>query len=71
MRVILSNYGNDLSKKFELNEQKLNERNINYRVSKFYGDSLYYDGWIDFTDQSLNGKRSRNEIIMQKDKNVR
>ncbi|OLA61830.1 MAG: radical SAM protein [Roseburia sp. CAG:10041_57] len=56
MRVILSNYGNDLSKKFELNEQKLNERNINYRVSKFYGDSLYYDGWIDFTDQSLKWK---------------
>lgn len=52
-RVVLSNYGEDLSKKINDIENQLISRKINYRISKFYGDDLYYDGWIDFTDQSL------------------
>ncbi|HBI92193.1 MAG TPA: radical SAM protein, partial [Terrisporobacter glycolicus] len=29
------------------------KRNIVYRISRFNGDNLYYDGWIDFTDHSI------------------
>lgn len=52
-KIVLSNYGENLSKRIDSIEKKLCDRRINYRVSKFYGDSLYYDGWIDFTDQTM------------------
>lgn len=52
-KIVLSDYGPDLSTKIDRIRKKLEQRGINYRVSKFYGDDLYYDGWIDFTDQSL------------------
>lgn len=52
-KVVLSNYGEKLSVKIDSIEEKLKKRKIVYRVSKFYGDDLYYDGWIDFTDHSL------------------
>ena len=54
-KIVLSNYGEDLSIKIRNIETELKLRNINYRISKFYGgdQSLYYGGWIDFTDHSL------------------
>lgn len=52
-KVVLSNYGENLSVKIEAIEKELMRRNITYRISKFYGDDLYYDGWIDFTDHNL------------------
>lgn len=58
-KIVLSNYGEQLSVKIESIEEKLIQRKINYRISKFYGDSLYYDGWIDFSDHSLKWKNKR------------
>lgn len=55
-KIVLSDYGEKLSTEIVNIEKKLKERNINYRISKFYGDDLYYDGWIDFTDHSLKWK---------------
>lgn len=52
VRVILSDYGASLSTKIAVIEEELKKRKITYRVSKFYGDNLYYDGWIDFSDHS-------------------
>ena len=58
-KIVLSNYGEDLSTKLQSIENKLINKDINYRISKFYGDSLYYDGWIDFSDHSLKWKNER------------
>ena len=52
-KIVLSDYGKNLSTKIQSIEKKLIQRGINYRISKFYGDSLYYDGWIDFFVFSL------------------
>lgn len=54
-KIVLSNYGDNLSTKIESVSTKLKQRNINYRVSEFSGKDkeLYYGGWIDFTDHSL------------------
>ncbi len=52
-KVIISNYGENLSTKTNLIKTALEKRNIKYRISQFSGDSLYFDGWIDFTDHSL------------------
>lgn len=46
-KVILSDYGK-LSTKITSISQKLSERNIDYRISNFHGENLYFDGWIDF-----------------------
>ncbi len=55
-RVILSNYGSDLSTKIDVIEDTLIKNEIPYRISKFYGEDLYYDGWIDFTNHDLKWK---------------
>lgn len=55
-KIVLSDYGPDLSIKMESIREKLEKRGIPYRVSKFYGDDLYCDGWIDFSDHSLKWK---------------
>ena len=55
-KVIVSNYGNNLSKKISIIKEKLEKRGINHRVSKFHGENLYYDGWIDFTNHELKWK---------------
>lgn len=52
-RIILSDYGENLSVKIPEIEKILKEYNITYRISKLYGDDLYYNGWIDFSDHSL------------------
>lgn len=53
VKVVLSDYGESLSKNIEQIQDDLQKYDISYRISKFYGDDLYYDGWIDFTDHSL------------------
>lgn len=55
-KIVISNYGEHLSKKVDEIEKELKKRNIPYRISKFYGDNLYYDGWIDFSNHSLKWK---------------
>ena len=55
-RIILSNYGPDLSVKIDDIERELIRRGITYRISKFTGSGLYYDGWIDFSDHTLKHK---------------
>lgn len=55
-RIVLSDYGPTLSTKLDENEKELIRRGITYRISKFYGDDLYYNGWIDFSDHSLKWK---------------
>lgn len=52
-KIVLSNYGPKLSTKIDVIEKKIKQRGIEYRISKFFGNDLYYDGWIDFTDHSL------------------
>lgn len=52
-KVILSDYGAELSTKLKKIEKQLKEHFISYRVSKLHGGDMYYDGWIDFSDQSL------------------
>lgn len=63
-KIVLSHYGDELSVKIDEIEKQLKERNITYRISKFYGDDMYFDGWIDFSDHSLKwdtiGKRDEN-----------
>ncbi len=55
-KVVVSNYGEKLSTKIGEIEEELKRRGIEYRLSKFFGDDLYYDGWIDFSDHSLKWK---------------
>lgn len=64
-KIVLSNYGDELSTDIDKIEEKLRERDINYRISKFYGDDLYYNGWIDFSDHSLKWK-----TVEERDKNA-
>lgn len=64
-KVVLSNYGENLSRKIDVIEESLKQNDIPYRVSKFYGDNLYYDGWIDFSNQDLKWK-----TIEERDKNA-
>lgn len=64
-KVVLSNYGENLSKKIDIIEEKLKQNDIPYRISKFYGDDLYYDGWIDFSNHDLKWK-----TIEERDKNA-
>ncbi len=52
-RVVLSDYGPDLSIRFAAIHENLVQRQIPFRVSKFHGLDLYYDGWGDFTDHTL------------------
>lgn len=52
-KVVLSDYGKNLSKKIDVIESELIRREIPYRISKFYGDELYYGGWIDFSNHDL------------------
>ena len=52
-KIVLSNYGPQLSTKIDTIECEIKERGIPYRISRFFGNNLYYDGWIDFTDHSL------------------
>lgn len=64
-KVVLSDYGDNLSPKISSIKDKLEEYGINYRISKFYGDDLYYDGWIDFSDHSLKWR-----TIEERDENA-
>ncbi|WP_373265177.1 radical SAM protein [Hungatella hathewayi] len=62
IRIILSDYG-ELSPKIESITRELEKRNITYRISKFHGEDLYFDGWIDFRDHSkkINDIKQRDE----------
>ncbi len=55
MRVIMSNYGKDLSGKIRDIEKALIERKIPYRIQNYASDSTEWtnDGWVDFSDHSL------------------
>lgn len=64
-KVVLSNYGENLSKKIDVIEDSLKQHDIPYRISKFYGEDLYYDGWIDFSNHDLKWK-----TIEERDKNA-
>lgn len=46
-KVVLSNYGK-LSTRIGEISNELRKRKIVFRVSDFYSDNLYFDGWIDF-----------------------
>lgn len=55
MRVIISNYGKNLSRNIQEIEESLQERNVNYRIQNYdiEADEWTYDGWVDFSDHSL------------------
>jgi organic radical activating enzyme len=60
--VVISNYGPDLSRKFEALIKALKSRDINYRIDNYQGDSDdKYGGWIDYRDHSL--KHTTNEAV--------
>ncbi len=65
IKIILSDYGNGLSPKFDENQKLLDEYGICYRISKFYGSDMYYDGWLDFTDHTIKW-----ETIEERDSNA-
>lgn len=64
-KVVVSNYGTALSTKIGKIEEQLKRRSIPYRISKFYGGGMYYDGWIDFSDHSYKWK-----TIEERDRNA-
>lgn len=53
-RVIISDYGKELSRKKEALVEQLQKYGIFYRVQNYAGsEDWLYDGWVDFTDHSL------------------
>ncbi len=64
-RVIISNYGPQLSRKFEELKNKLTQNDILFRVEEYFDEkNLKYGGWIDYRDHSLKHK-TEEEIIEQ------
>lgn len=55
-KVIISDYGKNLSTNVGKIEAALKYHDIPYRVSSFSGDNTYYGGWISFLDHSLKWK---------------
>ena len=55
MRIIISNYGKNLSTKINAIEEALNQIGVTYRIQNYDSESTEwtYDGWVDFTDHSL------------------
>ena len=53
-RVIVSDYGADLSKNMGKIVQALEEHKIHYRIQNYTGNGDWlFDGWVDFRDHSL------------------
>lgn len=46
VEVFISHYG-ELSRKAEENDKLLTENNINHQLRKYYGEDVYFGGWID------------------------
>ena len=49
--VVISDYG-ELSPRVTAIVKSLNRYGLNHRVSKFHGENLYFDGWVDFRDHT-------------------
>lgn len=66
-KIVLSDYGPELSVELKNIEHDLILNGITYRVSHFFGDDLYYNGWIDFTDHSYRwtNKKDRDQNASQ------
>lgn len=63
-RVIVSDYGADLSKNIGKIVQALEEHKICYRIQNYAGDGDWlFDGWVDFRDHSL--KHTTEEELLQ------
>lgn len=57
VRIIINNYGKDLSKNVDDIIAVLEQNDIFYRVQNYEEDSDWtYDGWVDFRDHSLKHK---------------
>lgn len=64
-RVIISDYGLDLSKQIPIIVEKLEQNGITYRIQSYANEeNLLYDGWVDFTDHSLKHKTEK-ELLAQ------
>lgn len=63
IRVIISDYG-PLSVNIKKVVEVLSNNNINYKIHKYHGINLLYDGWVDFNDHSLKHK-NLNEVELQ------
>ena len=55
IRIIISNYGKELSTKMSQIEDALVKRDIMYRIQNYASESdeWTYNGWVDFSDHSL------------------
>lgn len=54
IRVIISDYGKDLSRKVEDLKKQLEDAHVFYRIQNYAGDDNWlYNGWVDFRDHSI------------------
>lgn len=58
VKVIIDNYGPELSTEVPQIEKILDNYGIYYETRKYYGNNAYYDGWIDMSNVS---KRTRDD----------
>lgn len=58
VRVIISNYGKDLSPRVNEIEQQLRDIGIEYRIQNYdiAAEEWTYSGWVDFSDHSIKHK---------------
>ena len=54
VKVIIDNYGPELSTEVPQIEKILDNYGIYYETRKYYGNNAYYDGWIDMSNVSKN-----------------
>lgn len=58
VKVIIDNYGPELSTKVTEIEKAFNRYNIFFETRKYYGKDTYYDGWLDMSNLK---ERERNK----------
>lgn len=62
VKVILDNYGPDLSIKVSDVQKIFSNNSILCETRKYYGDNTYYNGWIDMSDLSDKNRSDDSEI---------
>jgi len=64
---LISDYGPSLSTKCKELAGLLDEHGIPYKYRSYYGDDMYFGGWVDFLDMSPKGRTDEEtEAVFQK-----